>query len=124
MSFGQQEASAGYGTEPKRMRLSGAAHAAAVAAGSSTTTRASTGAPTAMTNKGFVYRAQRGRGETAERRGVKQGGWLVAQKGTLCLGRGCAVSFCLSALSLLQAIERTGKFCWIISRSPEYDKIC
>lgn len=64
MSFGHQE---GYGTEPKRMRLSGAAAAAAAAAavaGSSTTTRASTGAPTAMTNKGSVYKAQRGRGET------------------------------------------------------------
>eukprot|EP00903_Cladosiphon_okamuranus_P005483 g5467.t1 len=65
VSFGQQDAPAGYGTEPKRMRLSGAAHAAAVAAGSSTTTRASTGAPTAMTNKGSVYKAQRGRALTA-----------------------------------------------------------
>lgn len=70
MSFGQQDVAAGYGTEPKRMRLSGAAAAAvaAAAAGSSTTTRASTGAPTAMTNKGSVYKAQRGRGERAERR--------------------------------------------------------
>lgn len=66
MSFGQDVA-VGYGTEPKRMRLSGAAAAAAAAAaaGSSTTTRASTGAPTAMTNKGSVYKAQRGRGERA-----------------------------------------------------------
>lgn len=72
MAFGQQELAAGYGTEPKRMRLSGAAAAAAAAAaGSSTTTRASTGAPTAMTNKGSVYKAQRGRGERAgmQRRG-------------------------------------------------------
>lgn len=70
VAFGQHEVASGYGTEPKRMRLSGAAAAAAAAAavGSSTTTRASTGAPTAMTNKGSVYKAQRGRGKSAERR--------------------------------------------------------
>ncbi|CAM9403110.1 unnamed protein product [Ectocarpus sp. 12 AP-2014] len=77
-SFRQHEV-AEYATEPKRMRLSGAAKSAAVAAaaaataaaaaaaaaGSSTTTRASTGAPTAMTNKGSVYKAQRGRAVSA-----------------------------------------------------------
>ncbi|CAM9283982.1 unnamed protein product [Pylaiella littoralis] len=69
VSMGQQQVPAAYTTEPKRMRLSGAATAAAAAAtaaaGSSTTTRASTGAPTAMTNKGSVYKAQRGRAVTA-----------------------------------------------------------
>ncbi|CAM9496820.1 unnamed protein product [Scytosiphon promiscuus] len=70
----RQDGGAGaYTTESKRMRLSGsaksaaaaAAAAAAVPAGSFTTTRASTGAPTAMTNKGSVYKAQRGRAVTA-----------------------------------------------------------
>lgn len=66
VSMGQQDVPAVYTTEPKRMRLSGAATVAtavAAAAGSSTTTRAATGAPSAMTNKGSVYKAQRGRGE-------------------------------------------------------------
>lgn len=69
----QEEGAGAYTTESKRMRLSGsaksaaaAAAAAAVPAGSFTTTRASTGAPTAMTNKGSVYKAQRGRGEGRE----------------------------------------------------------
>lgn len=57
-----RQSAAVYATEPKRMRLSASARST-TAAGSSTTTRASTGAPTVMTNKGSVYKAQRGRGE-------------------------------------------------------------
>ena len=103
----QQEAGAGYGTEPKRMRLSGAAHAAAVAAaaGSSTTTRASTGAPTAMTNKGSVYKAQRGRGERGGGRGWRL---FIAAAGRLGSVFFRGASLCLGALSfyLAQAKEQ------------------
>ncbi len=67
VSFGQQGL-AGYGTEPKRMRLSGAGDATAAAAAAvaaeagSSTTRARP-----LTNKGSHYKAQRGRGEPAFR---------------------------------------------------------
>ena len=58
VSFGQQGlAGAGYGTEPKRMRLSGAGDDAAESGSSTTRARP-------LTNKGSHYKAQRGRGET------------------------------------------------------------